>query len=218
MKTVSRFEANLLRILHGFFGRVSQDQLLRLVEAEVKCPPCLSRNAVELVKDTLQKGVPQYLAKRGGWRRERFLRNEQIAEGRLWHRTLAHELGFNFSRHSLALLMWITANHPRRSRMESSPQECELTMGDRLLFFLAYESLRGTEVAEGLLEHAPFRDHALLRLTFLSNFSELEPQIACDFSPWLTGQGAAFSNRCSRSLRIAGCKWSGRNFASISPK
>ena len=119
MKSVSPFEANLLRILHGFFGRVPADRVLRLVETETHCPKCLSRNAVELVKDTLQKGAAFYLAQAGGWRRGRFLRDDRIAEGRLWNRSPPAELGLSFSEHSLRFLMWITANHPNRVPMET---------------------------------------------------------------------------------------------------
>lgn len=189
MKTVSRFEANLLKILHGFFGRVSQDQLLKLVESELDQPRCLSRNAVELVKDTLRKGVPMSLSRRGGWRRDRFLRSERISEGRLWDRTSPNELGLNFSRHSLWFLIWITAKLPNRSRLEPVPAVVELTMGDRLLYFLAYESLRGTEAAQGLLEQSPFQTHALLWLTYLSDMLEVEDPGAWDFSPWINGLG-----------------------------
>lgn len=200
MKTVSRFESNLLRILHGFFGRVSQDQLLKLVETELDCPRCLSRNAIELVKDTLRKGVTMSLARRGGWRRERFLRNEQISEGRLWNRTPPSELGLSFSQHSLWFLIWITAKHPYRSELDPIPSEDQLTMGDRLLYFLAYESLRGTEAAAGLLEQQPFKRHALLWLAYLADFSEADTPDALDFSPWLSGQGGCISESLQTHL------------------
>ncbi len=189
MKSVSRFEANLLRILQGFFGRIPQDQLLKLVENEIACPRCLSRNAIELVKDTLQKGMPLYLAQRGGWRRERFLRHEQIKEGRLWQRTLPEELGLCFSKNSLGFLIWITANHPNRCHGKPIPHDSQLTIGDRLLYFLAYESLRGTEPAQGLMEQAPFKNHSLLWLAYLSDLLEAKAPNKWEFSPWMDGQG-----------------------------
>lgn len=193
MKTVSRFEANLLRILHGFFGRVSSDRVLSLVETELPCPKCLSRNAVELVKDTLQKGVPYYLAQQGGWKRERFLRNERIAEGRLWNRTPPEELGLSFSQHSLRFLIWLTANHPNRPQEKYQPREEQLTSGDWFLFYLAYESLRGTDPARGLMEQPPFAKHALLGLMAVSDLVdfEIKPPKQWNFTPWLSGQGAS---------------------------
>jgi hypothetical protein len=64
-------------------------------------------------------------------------------------------------------------------------------MGDRLLLFLAYESLRGTEAALGLLEQSPFQDHALLWLMSPSDLAEGEPPGSVEFSPWLIGHGAS---------------------------
>ena len=189
MKTVSRFEANLLRILQGFFRRGSSEQVLRLVGTEMDCPRCLSRNAVDLVKDTLQKGVPLYLAEQGGWRRERFLRNEAIADGRLWNRTPPEQLGLTFSRHSLEFLIWITANNPMQSWLEPVPDEAELTIGDRLLSFLAYESLRGSEFVPGLMKQPTFQRHALLWLVYLPELAEHEPPASWDFSPWIQNPG-----------------------------
>lgn len=193
MKTVSRFEANLLRILQGFFGRVSSDQVLRLVTAESRCPKCLSRNAVELVKDTLQKGVPAYLAQHDGWKRERFLREEQIAEGRLWNRTPPDQLGLTFSKQSLRFLIWITANHPNQPQEKFKSNEEQLTTGDRFLFYLAYESLRGTDPVRGLLEQPTFTNHSLLWLMALADLLEYEtkPPKQWNFAPWVTGAGAA---------------------------
>ena len=52
------------------------------------------------------------LARAGGWRRERQLRSGQRVEGRLWERTPPGELGLTFSRQSLELLMWFTAENP----------------------------------------------------------------------------------------------------------
>lgn len=192
MKTVSRFEANLLRILQGFFGGVSSDQVLRLVATELRCPRCLSRNAVELVKDTLQKGVPYYLAQQGAWKRERFLRNEQIADGRLWNRTPPEQLGFTFSKQSLQFLIWITANHPNRPEEKFAPDEDQLTIGDRFLFYLAFEALRGTDPIRGLLDQPPFANHSLLWLTALSDLMEYEIQTPkpLDFTSWVSGAGA----------------------------
>lgn len=192
MKTVSRFEANLLRILQGFFGRVSSDQVLRLVAMELRCPRCLSRNAVELVKDTLQKGVPYYLARHDGWKRERFLRNEHIAEGRLWNRTPPEDLALTFSQESLRFLIWITANHPNRPEAKFTPDEEQLTTGDRFLFYLAFETLRGTDPARGLLDQPPFANHSLVWLMALSDLMEYEIQTPkqLDFTRWVSGTGA----------------------------
>src|SRR6516162_3110461 len=56
MKTVSRFEANLLRILRSFLQRAPLERALPLVMEPSDRPPCLSRAVVELVQDHLRKG------------------------------------------------------------------------------------------------------------------------------------------------------------------
>src|SRR5262245_54049329 len=86
MKAVSRFEANLLRILHGVLGRAPAEQVVPLVQKRLPRPKCLRREAVELVQDALGKGTVWILA-REGWRRERFLRGGTVRDGRLWQRT-----------------------------------------------------------------------------------------------------------------------------------
>src|SRR5262245_21587153 len=105
MKSVSRFEANLLRILQFFLRAAPLEQVQSLIGGRLQVPKCLSRDAVGLVQDTLAKGCTRVLAgglpgpfgRLGGWRRERFLRDGRIAEGRLWERTPPAELGLGFS-------------------------------------------------------------------------------------------------------------------------
>ena len=121
MHTVSRFEANLLRLLAYFLRREPIERAMPLLKNRCQAPPCLSRGAVELVQDALAKGCVHLLAKRGGWQNERFLRNGQVVEGRLWQRTLPEELGLSFSGQTLDFLIWITCAPAwrYRSRLET---------------------------------------------------------------------------------------------------
>ena len=110
MHNVSRFEANLLRLLYFFLRREPVERALPLVENRMQAPPCLSRAAVRLAQDALAKGcVYMIVREREGWRSERFLRGERVADGRLWERTPPDQLGLSFSRHTLEFLVWITA-------------------------------------------------------------------------------------------------------------
>ena len=70
------------------------------------------------------------------------------------------------------------------------PAERDLTIGDRLLLFLAYETLRGTEPIRGLMDQPPFRRHALLWFVYLADFIEQDRPPQWDFSPWVEGPGA----------------------------
>src|SRR5262245_50950508 len=101
MKAVSRFEANLLRLLHFFLQQAPIQQALPLLESRLDRPSCLGRNATELVRDALGKGIVMLLVRAGGWRIERFLREEKPVEGRLWERTTPNRLGLHFSGNSL---------------------------------------------------------------------------------------------------------------------
>src|SRR5688572_16546990 len=101
MKRISQFEANLLGLLRFLLHQAPLGQALPLLDAKLGRPRCLSRDAVALVKDTLAKGVVLLLARSGGWRAERHLREERVATGRLWDRTTPERLGLSFSRNAL---------------------------------------------------------------------------------------------------------------------
>src|SRR6516165_3925234 len=109
MQTVSRFEANLLRLLYFFLKREPFERAMPLLENRCEPPPCLQRGAVGLVQEALAKGCTFLLAQRGGWRDERFLRGERVVSGRLWERTPPEQLGLAFSERTLEFLVWITA-------------------------------------------------------------------------------------------------------------
>jgi hypothetical protein len=193
MQSVSRFEANLLRLLWFFLRREPPERALPLLENRCAAPPCLHRNAVRLIQDTLAKGCVFLLARRGGWRRERFLRGERVVEGRLWERTPPAELGLTFSAHTLRFLIWITANRPGDSERAWCVPEEELTLGDRLLLYFAHEGLRN--VAEGLGASAlrtqePFVHHALCWLAYPEDYTAAPTGARPNFAPWASGAGS----------------------------
>ncbi len=194
MLRVSRFEANLLRLLWYFLGREPPERALPLLENRCAAPPCLHRNAVHLIQDALSKGCVFRLARGGGWRRERFLRGDHVVEGRLWQRTPPAELGLTFSAHTLHFLIWITANCPSDAERGWSAAEEELTLGDRILLYFAHEGLR--RVAEGLGALAlrtrqPFMRHALCWLAFPEDYTAVPSGAQPNFAPWTSGVGAS---------------------------
>jgi hypothetical protein len=199
MKTVSRFEANLLRILACFLRRAPVEQALPLILRPCERPPCLSRAAVELVEDALRKGCLWLLAKEGGWCRERYLRGEQILSGRLWERWPPEELGLNFSRHTMEFLLRMTAGEPRK-QLHWLPPAGELTVGDRLLLFFAYDALHGTDVTKKLRTQRPFVEHGLCRLAFPGEFADHDATNGPDLEVWTRGQGAFVLEALQRPL------------------
>lgn len=194
MQTVTRFEANLLRLLYYFLGREPAETALALVEDRASPPPCLGRPAVRLVKEALAKGCVFLLARRGGWRVERHLRGDRVVEGRLWRRTPPAELGLTFSRHTLAFLVWITAARPGDSEPAWRPDEEELTDGDRILLYFAHQGLREAAESLGAAElrrRQPFARHGLCWLAYSDDYTAAPADAEPNFAPWTTGVGAA---------------------------
>jgi hypothetical protein len=189
MKYVSRFESNLLHILHCIVGRAPIEQAWPMVYARLPRPKCLGRGAVEAVQEALAKGCALLLARQGGWRRERHLRGERVADGRLWERTPPEGLGLAFSKQSLEFLIALTACNPTDQQPPSSATGDELTIGDRLLFYLAYDALRLTDVAAGLRAWPMMADHGLCWLAAPADFADSRPDP--DLAPWVSGAGAA---------------------------
>jgi hypothetical protein len=159
----------------------------------------LSRACVELVADSLAKGCMTFLARAGGWRRDRFFREGQPREGRLWERSSPAELALSFSRHSMELLVWITAHRPGDQKPPLQLPAEEMTPADRLLVFLVYDLLRETEAGPALQALPAVSGDGLIRLACVDDFSGLAA--APEFTPWMTGLGAAILEALQPLLR-----------------
>jgi hypothetical protein len=190
-KSVTRFEANLLRILRFFLKQVPAEQALRLVHDRLDRPRCLSADAVHLVEDSLSKGCVLYLVRAGGWKRDRFLRSGEPKFGRLWERSAVEKLTLGFSRNALDFLIWITAHKPKEERPIWTADDKDLTVADRLLFFLAYEALRtDAEVAAALRSSPVFGENALVWLAHPNDFAGELHAVVPSFDFWLSEPGS----------------------------
>jgi hypothetical protein len=201
-RVVSRFEADLLRILHFVLRREPAALAGELIFKQRQRPKCLSRTTVGLVQDSLAKGCTQLLARASGWRRERHLRAGRVALGRLWERTPPEELGLAFSEHTLEFLVWITAENPA---FENAPWPLpavgKLTFGDQLLLFYAFGALCGTETGQKLPLPTALADQPLCRLAYpdagtVPGTEEVVP----DFLPWTVGVGACILEALQEEL------------------
>ena len=202
MRVVSRFEANLLRLLHFFLRRVPAEQA-PLVGAGIKAPSCLGRDAVSLVKDALSKGTALELTRAGGWRRERHIRGEAVVGGRLWERTPPGELALTFSGATLDFLVWVTAVNPKKPKESPwKPDPARLTPGDLVLLYFAYSALRegNTHRDLGLPQRPAFLRHGLCRLAFPEDFAGVADDEPPDFAPWTAGVGACVLEALQREL------------------
>jgi hypothetical protein len=191
MQSVSRFESHLLRLLYYFLGREPDEFGMALVEARLPQPPCLSRAAVRLAGDALAKGSVSLLAARGGWRHERFLRDDKVTEGRLWQRTPPAGLALTFSRHAMDFLIWITAARPADKEPRWEPAPDELTAADLLLLYFAHQKLRRGLWRDQVQLWLPFLGHGLCWLAYPEDFGAAPAEAAPSFLPWTNGIGAA---------------------------
>ncbi len=216
MRSVSRFEADLLRILHALLGRAPIEGARALIAVRRERPKCLSRGAVELVQEALAKGCVWRLARDGGWLADRYLRDDRIASGRLWERTPPEELGLHFSRYTLSFLIWLTADHPSDRPARWNPGERDLTVGDRLVLFYAYEAIRNGPADQARVrELPPFARQALVRLAFPDDFLDGGPEL--DFSPWTTGPGACILEALQPYLAARWVALDRQKFAILEP-
>ena len=189
MRSVSRFESDLIRILRCVLGRFPLQQALTLLFREQARPRCLSRACVELVQDALSKGLPLLLA-RSGRSRSRWLRNGEVTEGRLWERSPVEERGLSFSEASLEWLIWATAVNPADTRSKPQIAVDRLTLGDRLLLFAFVDRLYDTPAGLPLLTLPGIARHGLVWLAFPDRFAEAAPRTKPDFGTWFEPQHA----------------------------
>jgi hypothetical protein len=189
-KSVSRFEANLLRILRFFLRQVPAEQAMRLIHDRMERPKCLSATAVDLAKDSLSKGCVLYLVRAGAWKRDQFLRSGLPKFGRLWDRSPVEQLTLEFSRHALDFLIWVTAHRVKEERPAWRTLSEDYTIADRLLFFLAYEAMRAdADLAAALRTSPVFSNNALIWLAYPNDFAG-ETQPVPSFDIWLTEPGS----------------------------
>jgi FtsH ternary system domain X6 len=141
VRTVSKFEHDLLVILRHLFGRAAPQQAHALLGAKQPAPKCLSRDCVELVKDTLAKGVVLHLVRAGGWRNDSFLADGVPTGGRVWNRIPLPNRKPTFSRNVLDFLIWLTAERPDASN-DQWLNASGSTPADEWFFAVAYDRLR----------------------------------------------------------------------------
>ena len=184
MRTVNRFENSLLQILQAVFGRGSTDRAAKNVLREADAPKCLGRDAVTVIQDILAKGTVSKLARWGGWRRERFLRGERSATGRLWDRTPGQRLALRFSPATVEFLIGLTAFPAGHPFYRQRPRK-NLTLGDCWLHFAIYDRLRDTDLDKEMQTWPVMRDNLLVQLLHASDFLDAPPKQPADVQLWL---------------------------------
>lgn len=204
-RQVSKFEFNLLRILRFLVGHFPADQGLQLVRTATARPECLSAGAVELVKDHLGKAGILFLTRAGGWRKDKYLRNNQPAPGRVWDRVPLDERSLSFSRPVLDFLVWLTAEkvHETKQAWDAAPKA--LTPADELFFCLALDATRADpEVLNVLRRKDAFTRNPFCWITNPGDVADPDgaKPLPPDFAPLFTGQRAVLLECLQRHLEV----------------
>ena len=181
---LSLFEAHLVRIARGVLGHFPPDQTIKYAERKMSPPKCLSGDALDVLRDTLRKGVMLYLVRAGAWRNGRSWRGEKSREGRLWGRYGLDEMALTFSEQSYLLLRTLTAAKPAEWK-ETFSAPATLTPGDEFLLFAAYKTFRHEgESLKGMKALACVRRSALIRMSFPSDFAAADIRADIDWGRW----------------------------------
>ncbi|MFK7768139.1 MAG: hypothetical protein AB8B55_13025 [Mariniblastus sp.] len=190
MRTVSRFESNLLKIVYCVFGNYPVANTHPAVRQPCNKPVCLSRDTVELVEAAIAKGITQKLATDCGWKNQTFLRNEKPKTGRVWERTVPSELGLSFSKHSLDFLVWVTTADLSRKKFWREPNIDELTLGDQFLLFSVIDKFSESVFAQTWRSKKVFRRNGLYALMNAHRVNLKHIGEDSDFEIWTSGEGS----------------------------
>ncbi len=186
MRAVTRFEANLVRVMRAVLTDTPAEPLAPLFARPCARPKCLTRDAVDLLEDTFRKGTVHWLA-RQGWRRERFLRAGVPVMGRLWERAEPDPPGVAFSHWALEFLVQFVSG----TVGSMVPKLEELSLGDRLVICLTYRWARPLSVAETLRKKwTPLIQDGLSQLAFVEDFADGSRKFRIDWQTWATGPGS----------------------------
>lgn len=212
-RQVSKFEFNLLRILRFMVGHFPADQGMQLVRAAVTRPDCLAEGAVDLVKDTLAKASVLFLVRQGGWRNDKYLRDNQPVPGRVWERVPLDERSLEFSRPVLEFLMWATAEKVNDTKTAWDAAPKALTPADELFFWMAFDAVRADpDLLAVFRRKDAFRLNPLCWISFPGDMVEGDEATPPSFAPLFEGQRAVIleclqkhlEHRWTRSERMKG--------------
>ena len=188
---VSHFEAVLLRVARFMVGQAPAEEGLSLIRDVCPRPACLSAAALALVRETISHGCVRWLVHAGGWRNERFLYEGTGRTGRLWERHPPESLALNFSRHSLEMLLWLTAHRLTDAFRLETVDAATVTPADRLLFLLIYQAVRDErDIAQVIRGLTGVADNALCRLLYAGEFAADGITAPVDFARWLQPDAA----------------------------
>jgi hypothetical protein len=169
MNRVAASEADQLTVARALVGQETQAAAEGVIRRWRNMPTAarykgkIGPTAMQLLRTTLAKGAVLQLARRGGWRRMRFIESGKAVRGRMWERRRPQSI--RFSSFSMHLIRWLTEAPIARTDCPILEPVHE-TFGDELLMFLAVDLCRKMDCGDTLAKQAAFRRSGLVWLGF----------------------------------------------------
>ncbi len=184
MTRVAPSEFELLTLARAIAGLGQYAPVEDLLRGRHLVPPRFSPGALHVLRDTLAKGSVLALARCGGWRTLRDVRDGQARSGRLWERHPPPAL--HFSPLTLQVLRWLLEQPLVTHGAVPLDVEGTPTPADELFLFLCCRLVAGTPCAPALGAQPVFRRAALCWLGFPEQFGPAPPALdAAAFAPLL---------------------------------
>lgn len=189
MKKVAASEYDILTLTRGLVGQESLAALEGLLRRSRKLPDKMGPTSMGILQDTLAKGVVLQLARRGGWRTDRYLKAGEVAEGRAWMRHTPPV--FAFSEFSIKLIRWLASQPVGNSDCPALSVKPK-TLADELLMYFTLDVTMQLRCDTGVVRQPAFRGSPLCWLGFPDRLArdELEVNVTPElFEPLLGGDG-----------------------------
>lgn len=148
---VTAQESELLRIARAVVGLSSYGEVERLLSAQRAAPTQIGPTAMELLQETLARGVGLAVLRGGGWRQER--------SKRLWERAPLPALEFEAA--SFQLLQWMLRTPLSESGLKGLPGKAGSSWADEALLALALTMVTDTACEAGFASQTRVRSSAL---------------------------------------------------------
>ena len=166
VKQVSEFEFNLLRILKFIYKSYPLSSGAQLIKTKIVNKEPLSDEALHLIKDILSKGTVLFLVRSGGWRNDKYLKDNHPVEGRVWERIPLEDRTLTFSYNVLSFLIWITKEEIHKTQEE---WECDveyITPADEIFFWHVFNAcISDHEIMNVLCKQKVFNHNLLCWIT-----------------------------------------------------
>lgn len=148
---VTTQESDLLRVARAVVGLSSYGEVERLLAGQRVAPNALGPTAMDVLMDTLSRGVGLAVLRGGGWRQER--------SKRLWERAPLPPIDFQAG--SFQLLQWMLRSPLSETALKALPGKATQSWADELLLALALTMVTDTVCERGFASQPHVRSSAL---------------------------------------------------------